>query len=44
MLYFSYGSNMSERRLKDRVPSAKKICKAFLRKHDLRFHKKGMDG
>ena len=44
MLYFSYGSNMSVRRLLDRVPSAKFITIATLHEHDLRFHKKSKDG
>ena len=44
MLYFSYGSNMSIRRLKDRVPSARVKTVATLPEHDLRFHKKSKDG
>lgn len=44
MLYFSYGSNMSIKRIKDRVPSASFISTATLCKHDLRFHKRGKDG
>ncbi len=44
MLYFSYGSNMSVKRLKDRVPSAEAKYVATLKGHELRFHKKGMDG
>ena len=44
MLYFSYGSNMSTKRLQDRVPSAKYITTATLHKHDLRFHKESKDG
>ena len=43
MLYFSYGSNMSSKRVKDRVPSANFVTVATLYKHDLRFHKKGKD-
>ena len=39
MLYFSYGSNMSSKRLADRVPSAKFIAVATLTKHILKFHK-----
>lgn len=35
---------MSERRIKCRVPSARKICIAFLYEHDLRFHKRSIDG
>jgi hypothetical protein len=44
MLYFSYGSNMSIARLLDRVPSAKPIVTATLPGHELRFHKKSIDG
>lgn len=44
MLYFSYGSNMSSKRLKARVPSATFVAKAALHKHDLRFHKISKDG
>jgi hypothetical protein len=40
MLYFAYGSNMSERRLRQRVPSAEKISVATLPGHQLVFHKK----
>jgi hypothetical protein len=43
LYYFSYGSNMSTRRLTARVPSAKKICNAYLPGHLLRFHKRGRD-
>lgn len=39
MHYFSYGSNMSIRRLHDRVPSAKKVGVGILERHELRFHK-----
>lgn len=41
MLYFSYGSNMSTRRLQARVPSAAKFSVAKLTHHRLRFHKIG---
>ncbi|MES9968705.1 MAG: gamma-glutamylcyclotransferase family protein [Candidatus Thiodiazotropha sp.] len=44
MLYFSYGSNMSSRRLLSRVPSAEYVTTALLPGHDLRFHKKSLDG
>jgi gamma-glutamylcyclotransferase (GGCT)/AIG2-like uncharacterized protein YtfP len=40
MLYFSYGSNMSLRRLAARVPSAQVVCNARLDGHALKFHKK----
>jgi len=39
MYYFSYGSNMSIRRLRLRVPSASRIGAGVLKKHELRFHK-----
>ncbi|MCG7897133.1 MAG: gamma-glutamylcyclotransferase [Candidatus Thiodiazotropha weberae] len=44
MLYFAYGSNMSSRRLKERVPSARFRFTATLESHDLRFHKRSRDG
>jgi AIG2 family protein len=37
--YFAYGSNMSLRRLKERVPSAERIGMFTLSEHSLRFHK-----
>lgn len=43
LYYFSYGSNMSTRRLAARVPSAKKICNAYLPGHQFRIHKRGRD-
>ena len=43
LIYFSYGSNMSTRRLASRVSSAKKICNARLPGHELRLHKRGRD-
>jgi hypothetical protein len=44
MFYFSYGSNMSVRRLRSRVPSARFVSIAALQRHELRFHKVGRDG
>jgi len=45
MLYFSYGSNMSTKRLAHRVPSATFVVVATLTKHILKFHKVGsIDG
>ncbi len=44
MLYFSYGSNMSSKRLKDRVPSACFVTIATLARHELQFHKISTDG
>lgn len=43
MLYFSYGSNMSIRRLRNRTPSAKRVDKGILEEHRLVFHKSGRD-
>lgn len=43
-MYFAYGSNLSIRRLQQRVPSASLVCVAYLRKHQLRFHKRNKDG
>jgi len=39
MLYFSYGSNMSIRRLQARTPSARLVGSAVLRQYRLMFHK-----
>ncbi|MET0071793.1 MAG: gamma-glutamylcyclotransferase family protein [Candidatus Thiodiazotropha sp.] len=44
MLYFSYGSNMSSRRLLSRVPAAEYITTAALHGHELIFHKRSRDG
>src|SRR5210317_591378 len=44
MLYFSYGLNMSSRRLLERAPSATFLSIATLKEHRLRFHKKSRDG
>ena len=43
MLCFSYGSNMSSARLRDRVPSARFVAVAILPAHRLRFHKVSRD-
>ncbi|MBY6096754.1 gamma-glutamylcyclotransferase family protein [Ferrimonas balearica] len=44
MKYFAYGSNMSLRRLQQRVPSARRLALATLPGHQMRFHKRGRDG
>lgn len=44
MYYFAYGSNMSLPRLRARVPSARVVSVALLRRHRLVFHKRGRDG
>ena len=41
MLYFSYGSNMSTKRLGQRLVSARFVAVARLNKHVLKFHKVG---
>ncbi|TDT40396.1 AIG2 family protein [Halospina denitrificans] len=40
MLCFSYGSNMSQRRLQARVPSARFVAVAELPEHRMVFHKR----
>lgn len=42
--YFAYGSNMSLRRLRARVPAAQALGRGILHGHELRFHKRGRDG
>lgn len=44
LFYFAYGSNMSTRRIRQRVPSAEKIDLARLPGYRLAWHKKGGDG
>lgn len=41
ILYFAYGSNMSRRRLRSRLPGARRLDSARLDGHALRFHKVG---
>ena len=43
-IYFAYGSNLSVRRLKERVSSAKPLGMGWLPEHRLMFHKKSQDG
>jgi hypothetical protein len=43
MKYFAYGSNMSTRRLRDRVPSCEFVTTAKLSRHQLRFQKWSKD-
>ncbi len=43
MINFSYGSNMLERRLQERAPSARAIGTGVLKGHALRWHKVGRD-
>jgi len=43
-LYFSYGSNLSSRRLLSRAPGARFVTVALLKGYHLRFHKAGRDG
>ena len=44
MRYFSYGSNMSSRRILQRVSSAQLVTVACLNEHTLNFHKSSNDG
>lgn len=41
--YFAYGSNMSLKRIKHRLPQARLCCTATLPEYDLRFHKVASD-
>ena len=43
MKYFAYGSNMSLKRIRQRVPSARVLGTFSLADHELRFHKHGRD-
>ncbi|NPA95177.1 MAG: gamma-glutamylcyclotransferase [Thermodesulfobacteria bacterium] len=42
--YFAYGSNMSTRRMLQRIPQAVRLTTAVLKGHTLVFHKRGRDG
>jgi len=44
MLMFSYGSNMSKKRISDRIKSVTFISTAKLKEHKLKFHKISKDG
>ena len=44
VLNFAYGSNLLTRRLRERAPSARRVCIACLPGHELRWHKLGRDG
>jgi gamma-glutamylcyclotransferase (GGCT)/AIG2-like uncharacterized protein YtfP len=44
MLIFAYGSNMNLNRLTQRVPSALKVCNAFLPAHKMVCNKMSKDG
>jgi gamma-glutamylcyclotransferase len=44
LLYFAYGSNMLQVRLRARVPGAQLHGTALLNGHTLRWHKRGRDG
>lgn len=43
MKYFAYGSNMSLKRLTERIPSAKRLEMVTLKNHKLRFNMSGKD-
>jgi len=42
--YFAYGSNLTTSRMRDRVPTARAITRAYLVGHRLTFDKRGRDG
>ena len=44
VLYFSYGSNMSSKRLQHRVSNIRLVDVGRLEQHKLEFHKKSKDG
>lgn len=44
MKYFAYGSNMSIKRIQQRIPDAQMVCTATLKEHKLLFHKVSKDG
>jgi len=44
IVYFAYGSNMSSRRLRYRVPNARVIGRGVLSGYRLAWHKQGSDG
>ena len=44
VLYFSYGSNMSSKRLQHRVSNIRLVNVGRLEQHKLEFHKKSKDG
>ena len=44
VIYFAYGSNMCEGRLKSRCPSATVVSTATLTNHAFRWHKRSIDG
>ena len=44
MLYFSYGSNMSSKRLLARLPTTRFLSTGMLSNHRLVFHKRSVDG
>ena len=44
VIHFAYGSNMSVRRLQDRVSSARLLGMGWLPDHRLAFHKRSKDG
>ncbi|NPC59308.1 gamma-glutamylcyclotransferase family protein [Caenimonas soli] len=42
-MYFAYGSNMAQERLRARVPSAETVGVGILKGYELKFHKIGKD-
>ncbi|MEO5695988.1 MAG: gamma-glutamylcyclotransferase family protein [Burkholderiaceae bacterium] len=44
LYYFAYGSNMLLRRMRERTPSARVVATGRVDRHELRWHKLGLDG
>ena len=44
IIYFSYGSNMSKRRIEERLGPCRALGAGCLKGYQLRFHKRGGDG
>ena len=42
--YFAYGSNLLIEKLRERVPSIKKVGTGFITRFDLQFYKRSIDG
>lgn len=43
MLYFAYGSNLDWTQIKSRCPSARFVCKAILKDHELAFTRRSKE-
>ena len=44
LLYFAYGSNMSTKRLRERIPDARSVGIAVLKDYEFKCNKKSKDG